>query len=246
MGLNDIKIQADFIFLKSELQEIKSLVHNVRFIRFVHLCLYMLQNGGIVVYLQLKTYKQLKRYIMLTPVIQQLLEKRLGHDIRYPSDCERLAIDIANTTNQNIGVTTLKRLLGFIEDVKEPRLSTLDIIACYLGYRNYDVLLQQLTDVNNSSSFTKVEELSAKDLIVGQQVEFEYSPDRQIRVIYVGDSLFEVQESRNSKLERGDILEVYHFIINYPLLITNVARNGVNLGQYTAGKISGLTSISVI
>ena len=40
---------------------------------------------------------------MLSPVIKNLVEMRLGYEIRYPSDCERLSYEIASsTTNQRL------------------------------------------------------------------------------------------------------------------------------------------------
>lgn len=47
---------------------------------------------------------------MLSPVIRKMIEERIGYEIRYPSDCERLMYEIAESTHQHIGVTTLKRL----------------------------------------------------------------------------------------------------------------------------------------
>lgn len=60
--------------------------------------------------------------------IKQLLEKRLGCAINRPADCEILANDIESITNDHVGVNTVKRLLGFKADEREPRLTTLDIL----------------------------------------------------------------------------------------------------------------------
>ena len=57
---------------------------------------------------------------MLSPVIKRMLEERIGYEIRYPSDCERLMYEIAESTHQHIGVTTLKRLFGFIGGTRHP------------------------------------------------------------------------------------------------------------------------------
>ena len=46
--------------------------------------------------------------------IIQLLKEKLGKDLRLPSDCEFLALDIESKTGEHIGVNTMKRLLGFI------------------------------------------------------------------------------------------------------------------------------------
>ena len=47
--------------------------------------------------------------------IIQLLKRKSGNDLRQPSDCEFLFLDIESKTGVHIGATTLKRLVGFAE-----------------------------------------------------------------------------------------------------------------------------------
>ena len=44
----------------------------------------------------------------------------------------------------------------------------------------------------------------------------------------------------------GDEVEIQNFILHHPLLVAQVWRNGDSLGQYTAGRVSGLSSIKVM
>ena len=72
----------------------------------------------------------------LSPYITELLREKSGNEIRLSRDCELLALDVESVTGEHIGVNTMKRLLGFIADEREPRTSTLDIIARYeIGQR---------------------------------------------------------------------------------------------------------------
>ena len=81
---------------------------------------------------------------MLSPVIKEQIELKLGRNIRYHSDLECLCIEIESQTKQKVSLNTLKRLFGFISGVSEPRLYTLDTIALYLGFTNWDVYLLSL------------------------------------------------------------------------------------------------------
>lgn len=182
---------------------------------------------------------------MLSPVIKKLLENKLGKEIRYSSDIEHLSFDIEKKTNQRIGVNTIKRLLGLIEGIKEPRLYTLDTIARYIDYKNWDELLDSL-DQSGNSSFTSIEEIDIETLKQGDKIRFTYSPDRVVTIEYSNNKLFTIIESQNSKLLQNDIIEVNHFVLNYPLIITNVIRNDIAMGKFTAGKISGITSLSIL
>jgi hypothetical protein len=59
-----------------------------------------------------------------SPYITGLLRQKSQKDFRMSGDCEFLALDIESVTGEHIGVNTLKRLLGFIDDEREPRTET--------------------------------------------------------------------------------------------------------------------------
>lgn len=183
---------------------------------------------------------------MISPVIIDMLSSRLGKPIRYPADCEALSYDIDHTINQHVGVTTLKRLLGFVKDVKQPRWSTLDIIAQYLGFDSYNKLLSSLLARDNISGFEEVNEVKSVDLASGTQLSFTYSPDRRVILEYDSDCMFRVVESINSKLEVDDEVIIGCFMLHHPLYVSDVRRAGVSLGSYIAAKISGLASITLL
>ncbi len=180
----------------------------------------------------------------LSPYIRELLSKRCAHPIHNPSDCEFLSLDIQSKTGIRIGATTLKRLLGFVSDERQPHASTLDLIANYLGYTDWQQL--DLEDKKGNSGFdTLDEEIRSADLQVGNQVDIQYSPERIVVFKYLGDSRFQVVNSLNSKLRMGDYVCIQNFILHHPLFISSVIRDGIDLGQFTAGRISGLSSIRV-
>lgn len=174
--------------------------------------------------------------------IKTEIERVYGQPLKYPADCHRLAISIRESINETIGVTTLKRLFGFVSDVQEPRESTLDLLARYCGYFDYKVMLSVLTS-GGDSDFEKADGILTEDLTIGSRVCFEYMPDRFVRAIYLGNSRFEVIESRNGSLKPGDIITTEAFCLGFPLVVSNVERKGESLGRYVAGKESGLTSV---
>jgi hypothetical protein len=181
---------------------------------------------------------------MISPVIHKMLENKIGKHIRYPSDCEALAIDIALETKQAIGVSTLKRMFGFVSDRCEPRTSTLDIIALYLGFNSYNELIINNAE-NINSIFSSISIISSHELKLGDKVIFCYSPNRKVSLVYLDNSLFRVEECLNSKLKINDVLEINQFILNYPLFVKSVQRDNENIGSYCAGRSSGLTTLKV-
>ena len=174
-----------------------------------------------------------------SPYITNLLKQKSCRDFRISADCEYLALDIESVTGEHIGVNTLKRLLGFINDEREPRVSTLDVIARYLGFENWDVL--KIHDDRSNSSFeSSAEEIRVNELSVGQCVQISYLPDRQIEIAYLGEMHFHVRKSLNSKLKIGDEIILNHIVQGYPLLVGDVIREGKSLGSFTAGKAQGI------
>ena len=193
--------------------------------------------------LSLKKYayfcKKIRIRMKFSPYVTNLLRQKSKKDFRLSADCEYLALDIESVTGEHIGVNTLKRLLGFIDDERDPRISTLDVIARYLGFDNWDVL--SIYDNKSNSSFeSSSEEIRVSELSEGQCVQISYLPDRRLVMAYQGNGHFLVQLSENSKLLAGDELSLTHIVQGYPLLVTEVIRDGKSLGPFTAGKAQGI------
>ena len=178
----------------------------------------------------------------LPNAIKAEIERVYGQPLRYPADCHRLSLSIRSALNETIGVTTLKRILGFVSDVKEPRLSTLDILAKYCGFSDYEEMKREAAG-GGDSDFEETPDIKADSLAPGSIVGFEYLPDRKVKLRYLGGLEFEVSESVNSSLKVGDIATVACFIENSPLVVSYVSRGGVDLGRYTAGKVSGISNL---
>lgn len=179
----------------------------------------------------------------LSPLVIEKIVAKFGSEIRYPSDCERLALEIKKTTKEYIGVTTLKRLFGFASNEHTQRMATLDIIAKYAGYLHYDDMMNHLRGLTDSNFETETD-LSSIDLEIGERVRFSYLPDRHITLEYLGDIKFRIVESVRSSLHVDDIAFISNFTLGQPLIMSVVLRGPENMGQYVAGKVSGITSLS--
>lgn len=179
---------------------------------------------------------------MVSKHIKAEIERKLGREIRYPLDCEALAIDITSQCGERVSASTLKRFFGFVQGT-EPRMYTLDVIAKYIGYRNWDEYLDTLTDKTESSEFIQIQELAISNLSIGDRYAFSYEPSRRVTFEYIGTSSCKIIDSINSKLKTDDIISMTTITLEYPLLISSVVRNGRNLGALTVGKVSGITDI---
>lgn len=180
----------------------------------------------------------------LKTTVKARLEEACDRQLDTPTDCQAVVDGIWEKLHEHISLNTIKRLLGFLPYEKAHRQSTLDIIARYLGYVDWIELTTALQG-SNSDFETSAETFLAAQLRENDRVRLTYHPNRTLALRYQGDGRFLVEESVNSKLQVGDIVAISAITLHYPLLASDVVRNGHSLGEYTAGKVGGITSLSL-
>jgi hypothetical protein len=179
---------------------------------------------------------------MLSQLIRAKVEERFGKSIRYAKDCEVLAMSIYAFTNEKISTSTVKRLFGIIEAGNEPRLYTLDILAKYLGYHNYDHLLQEFNP-NRLEQSNVIDTINVSDLKIGDSIRFKYSPNKYISACYIQDSVFKIIESNDPKILKDELLMFNNLGRHLPLFASWRSSRGLSTKNIVLGKISGITSI---
>ena len=182
---------------------------------------------------------------MLSQTIQENILAKYGKEIIYSADCAPLADEIG------ISETTVKRMFGLVgkdspERNRTPHNSTMDIVAKWLRYNSYKDLLQEIGEGDFSSEFTSLQKIEIKDLTVGTQIQIRYEPARVLVMTYVGDGDFLVNESKNSKLLKGDRISLTTLILRHEMIVSEVVRDGRSLGGYRGAKDGGLTSLEII
>ena len=180
------------------------------------------------------------------PELQALLgavEERFGEAVKTTAGFERLATSIDFTVGQTLGASTLKRLWGYIPEKTTPRLSTLDILARYAGYKDFKAFRKTLHAEESSAYVTERTCLTSADLDEGDKVRIGWAPDRIVTLAYLGSDRFEVVESVNAKLLPGDVIEVSCFLMGWPLFVPCIHRGDTITPPYIAAKARGLSSI---
>ena len=177
-------------------------------------------------------------------ILDMILEK-YGKNPIYSADCKPLAGEIG------LSETTVKRMFGLVgkdspERNRTPHGSTMDIVAKYLGYNSYKDLLREIGEGDFSSEFTSLHKIEAEDLEVGTQIQVRYEPARVIVMTYLGDGKFLINESVNSKLQKGDRITLSNLVLEHEMIVSEVVRNGQNLGGYRGAKDGGLTALEII
>lgn len=179
--------------------------------------------------------------------ILKRIREKVGIDMTKSVDFDILAQAIKDKTNESLGVNTLKRLFGYKTDKVVPRLSTMDIIAQYLGCADYESLIKELGEDADISLFTPIDCIEVMDLGKGTQVRIAYDPMRVLFLTYLGDMNFIINEVEGSKnLMKGDVLTITQLAVGHRLVVANVNRDGMNMGTFEAAKYKGLKSVEIV
>ena len=179
----------------------------------------------------------------IDPEIVRLLEQKSELDLSISRNCEPLAKLISSETTHSLSRNTIKRILGFINDGHEPMVYTLDAIARYIGYHSWSELTSAIETEHSCWNVT-VKQICPADLCQGEILRIQYRPDASLTLKYLEATEFRVEESQNSQLNPGDLLTVKCITDGFPLIATQVVRDGHQLGSFIAGRETGIQLLS--
>ena len=172
------------------------------------------------------------------------VEKKYGAPLLSTNDFNVLSALLKFEGRETLSASTLKRLWRYVSQETTPRKATLDVLARFVGYKDFrDYRLSLLGEATESSEFLETFTLAAEDVADGQTVVLGWEPNRLVKVVKISDDLFEVSENNNSKLREGDRFQCSFFFKGLPLVIPYVERNGQRLPSYIAGKAKGLNLV---
>lgn len=155
-----------------------------------------------------------------------------------------LMYSIESVTGCHLSASTLKRIWGYVHSSPAPRISTLDILAQYVGLPSFKAFCDDIrAGKEDTSAFFKTAFIAPEELAEGSLVEIGWAPDRLIQIEYLGENLFRVVSSKNSKLQVGDEFEATSLMTGYPLCLSGVLRGGKWTTPFVAGKNGGLTIV---
>ncbi len=170
------------------------------------------------------------------------IQRHVTFDISTSLGCTLLAREISNTLHDCISGNTLKRAFGIISSSSNTSQYTLNLIARYIGYTNWDNFLNnQLPETSSFNNKTT----SLSSVKTGQTLTFYYSPNRVVSMKCIGPNKFIVTSSHNSQLLAGDTVTACQITKYAPLELTDVMRNGKNIGCFTAAIHDGITHFTI-
>ena len=177
----------------------------------------------------------------LSPLCQAI-EKTMGRRMQSPKDFEQLRDRIYSRVHVLVSTSTLKRVWGYVSHQGGQRSSTLDALAYFLGYADYDAFCQSLTEDGELPSSPIVgRHISVRDdLAENDQLTLFWQPGRICRVRYLGNLQFQVVSSEKTRLKEGDYFQCSLIVEGEPLYLTNLLQHGRLATNYVCGRRGGV------
>lgn len=174
--------------------------------------------------------------------LKEDVEQELGYSIATPKDFRRLRDAVYSRLHVIIGLSTLMRLWGYVNDERQPRKSTLDTLAQYIGFKDYkDYSNVVLTDDESDSSQIMFHGISVTDqLSDGDVLRLRWLPDRLCDVEYLGGIRFRVIAVENTHLHVGDEFQCNMIIEDEPMYLNGLMHDGMGPMNYICGKKGGV------
>lgn len=181
-------------------------------------------------------------------MLRSLVEASAGCKAVTSNDFIYIAGAIQGRINKHLGVSTLKRIWGYIDGYRSVRESTLDVLAQFVGYSDFKTFVVDYceSDAVRSSHRVVTQAYASSDIAVGMMVEIGWNPDRRLVLRHRGEGRYVVESSINSKVKVGDTFVVQNFILGHSLVLTQYRHGDEIPGLFSIGNKGGLTFVKVL
>ena len=174
--------------------------------------------------------------------LRQAVEDRYGQAINSPTDFAGLCDQLALAQGEEISVSTLKRVWGYVTGYATIRVSTLNILSRYAGCRDWRDFCDTLANPD-VSDFPAGDVVVLSTLKVGDNVEVKWSPGRRSVAQYLGQGRMRGIERQRSKLAVGTTFSCNGFVNGEQLILTQVETSSAEQAlTYVCGKRGGITA----
>lgn len=167
------------------------------------------------------------------PVISKILSKvHMESSPVTNKDYQIIANDMQDSIGESLGVNTLKRLFGSLNENVTPSKSTLNVVARYLDFPDWDScesavhdgIVRVVEDETQGEGYC--EYILSDYLYTGDRVEFRYDPDNRLMLEYLSNDQFRVLFSSREEFRMGDTMIIRYFQEGCSVIAFNVVRSG--------------------
>lgn len=153
---------------------------------------------------------------------------------------------ILKKTQSSVSTSSIKRLWGYVEYNNFPSRSTLNTLARFNDFKDWDSFLNGISyndSGDSNSAFMDNSLVNANLLNIGDVITIKWAGKKDCTLEYISYLRFKVIESNNIKLLPGDTCTLHSVCIGLPLFISNIQREGMIIPAYVGAKKGGVRII---
>lgn len=169
------------------------------------------------------------------------MEAVANMEVRTAGHFENLSDIVNRRTGILLSPTTLKRLWGYLDEPVSPRRSTLDVLARFCGWSDFDDFSTGNIPEVESGNVGSDSILAGENISQGERVRLFWRPSRMCLVEYTGNLDWKVIETEGTRLQPGDTFRCRLIVSGEPLYLDNLIHGGSRPGVYVCGRKSGIT-----
>ena len=188
----------------------------------------------------------MKKNLALEALVD-ITNSNLGYIPSTPAEFNELSRMIQQKTGRSISLSSIKRIWGYVRYEGFPSVTTLNTLAMYNEFKDWETFLIGNTgDTGEESCFIDDTVINAEDLNVGDKLLLTWDDEKSCEIECIEPLRFRVNASRNIKLEVGDTLSFHSLCIAHPIYICDICRGNISFPAYIGARKGGLSSVSLI
>lgn len=176
--------------------------------------------------------------------LRQSIEDSIGRRLLTAKDFDLLSERVYARVGEMVSSNTLKRIWGKMDEDREPRISTLSILARFIGFTDFYAFINdssKSSEAGDSSLLYIGRRLSIIDgLTCGDRLRVTWNPGRVCDIEYNGSLHFRVIHSENTRLKEGDTFLCGIIIEGQPLYLDMLKQGDNPPTAYICGKRGGV------
>ena len=173
-------------------------------------------------------------------VLREAVEAQEGRMMRTHPDFVKLRQAIYGNSREFISESTLERVWEYsTRGYETVSLRTLDVLARFVGCKDWDYFCRVVLDKDDSEFIEKPETVDADNLPEGTRIRLCWMPDQTVIIRHLGNDHFVVENCKSSKLSEGDKFICKRFHKGQPAFMD------FPHGLFIAGKEHGVTFLEI-
>lgn len=181
----------------------------------------------------------------------QLTNRNLGFTPKTPNEFNKALSLILKKTGDNLSPSTMKRLWGYINYDGSFSETTLNILARYNHFSDWETFLHNYgkhipLNSNTDSGFLPETIIDPGQYQLGKKVELVWHDGKGCELECIGKLRFKVVKATNIKLKAGDLVTLHTLCIGHPVYVSDIDRGDIHFKSYVGAQKGGLLHIREI